>query len=148
VSATPPYPTSIEELRRRPLRPPSAGSTTTCPSMPAHQDLQVVLATGLNPGKPPPHGPFDGYGVGPVYLTGQTTFYPGAWDMALWVVKPTYAGPLVIGGRYVKGTAKATFSQQLDGRAIPMGSTPGGAGIDGVRLRRARSLLQRAGFPG
>jgi len=78
VSATPPYPTSIEELRQRPLRPPSAGSSTTCPSMPAHQDLHVVLATDLIPGKPGPSGPFDGYGVGPVYLTGQPTFYPGA----------------------------------------------------------------------
>jgi hypothetical protein len=93
--------------------------------MPAHQDLQVVLATGLNPGKPPPSGPFDGYGVGPVYLTGQTTFYPGAWDLALWFVKPPYAGPLVIRGREVKGTAQATFSQRLDGRARPTGPTPG-----------------------
>jgi len=125
VSATPPYPTSIEELRQRPLRPPGAGSSTTCPSMPAHQDVQVVVATGLDPGKPPPHGPFDGYGVGPVYLTGQITFYPGAWDLGLWFVKPPYAGPLVIRGREVKGTARATFSQQLDGRATPVGSTPG-----------------------
>ena len=125
VSATPPYPTSIEELRQRPLRPPTAAIITTCPWMPAHQDLQVVLATGLIPGKPPPNGPFDGYGVGPVYLTGQTTFYPGASDLALWFVKPPYAGPLVIRGREVNGTARATFSQQLDGRARPTGPTPG-----------------------
>lgn len=93
--------------------------------MPAHQNLQVVLATSPIPGKPPPNGPFDGYGVGPVYLTWATTFYPGAWDLALWFVKPPYVGPLVIRGREVNGTAQATFSQQLDRRARRTGPTPG-----------------------
>ena len=124
VSATAPYPTSIEELRQRPLRPPSAAIITTCPSMPAHQDLQVVLATGMIPGKPGPNGPFDGYGVGPVYLTGQDTFYPGGSDLAVWLVKPPYAGPLVIRGQQVNGTARAAFSRQLDGRGILIGPTP------------------------
>jgi hypothetical protein len=92
--------------------------------MPAHQDLHVALATGLDPGKPPPSGPFDGYGVGPVYLTGQPTFYPGAWDLAIWLVKAPYDGPLVIRGKQFSGTARASFSRQLGERAVPIGPTP------------------------
>jgi hypothetical protein len=125
VSATAPYPTSIEELRQRPLWPTGAGMITTCPTMPAHVDVKLVLATSLVPGKPPAAGPFDAYGVGPVYLSGQSNFYPGAWDMALWLVKPPYAGPLVIRGQQVNGKARAAFSRQLDGLATPIGPAPG-----------------------
>jgi hypothetical protein len=123
ASATAPYPTSIEELRQRPLRPTGAGIITTCPTMPAHVDVKLVPASSLVPGKPPISGPFDGYGVGPVYLSGN--FYPGAWDMAVWLVKPLYAGPLVIRGLDLNRTERAAFSRQLDGLARPIGPAPG-----------------------
>jgi hypothetical protein len=123
VSATAPYANSIAEVRQRPLRPPS-GAIVTCPSRAAHLDLQLVLSTGLAPGKPPLNGPFDGYGVGPVYLAGQDTYYPGGSDVAIWLVKPPYAGPLVIRGQQVNGTARAAFTRQLDDRGVLIGPTP------------------------
>jgi hypothetical protein len=119
---TVPSATSIAELRTRPLRPPAA--TSSCPSQPTHQDLQVVLATGLAPGKPPT-GPNYGYGEGPVYLSGQSEFYPGGFDLAIWLVKPPYAGPLLIRGQQVNGHARPAFSAQLDQYANPIGPTPG-----------------------
>jgi hypothetical protein len=123
VSATAPYANSIEEVRQRPLRPPGA-AIVTCPSMAAHLDLQLVLSTGLDPGKPPPNGPFDGYGIGPVYLSGQGAYYPGGSDLAIWLVKPPYAGPLVIRGQQVNGTARVAFTRQLDDRGALIGPTP------------------------
>jgi hypothetical protein len=113
---------SIAELRKRPLRPPAA--TSSCPTRPTHEDLQVVLATGLAPGKPPT-GPNYGYGDGPVYLSGQSEFYPGGFDLAIWLVKPPYAGPLLIRGQQVKGPARTAFSAQLDQYGNPIGPTPG-----------------------
>lgn len=121
VVATVPQAASITELRKRPLRPPSASAS--CPTLPTHGDLQVVLATGLAPGKPPT-GPNYGYGGGPVYLSGQTVFYPGGFDLAIWLVKPPYAGPLLIRGQQVKGPARPAFSVRLNEYANPIGPTP------------------------
>ena len=113
---------SIEELRKRPLRPPPARSS--CPTAPTHQDLKPVLATGLAPGKPPA-GPDYGYGDGPVYLSGQYDFYPGGWDNAIWLVEPAATGPLLIRGQQLKGSARATFSRQSDEYGKPSGPAPG-----------------------
>lgn len=117
-----PQATSIAELRKRPLRPPAASSS--CPTQPTHEDLHVVLATGLAPGKPPT-GPNYGYGDGPVYVSGQTEFYPGGFDLAIWLVKPPDAGPLLIRGQQVNGPARTAFSAQLDQHGNAIGPTPG-----------------------
>src|ERR1700736_359686 len=69
IATNVPQAASIEELRQRSLRPPSASSS--CPSFPTHEDLHPVLSSGLAPGKPPV-GPNYGYGDGPVDLSGQS----------------------------------------------------------------------------
>lgn len=112
---------SLAALQQRPLHGPAAVSN--CPSSAPQQDLHVVLAAGLEPGKPAT-GPNYGFGDGPVYLSGQETFYPGAWDLALWLVKPPFVGPLLIRGQQVGGPARASFSQQLDGFARPTAQPP------------------------
>jgi len=122
ITTNVPQAASIEELRKRPLRPPSANSN--CPTLPTHEDLHPVLSTGLAPGKPPT-GPNYGYGDGPVYLSGQTDFYPGGFDLAIWLVKPPYAGPLLIRGQQIHGTARTDFSQQMDDSGKPIGAIPG-----------------------
>jgi hypothetical protein len=122
IAANVPQAASIEELRKRPLRPPSA--STSCPTLPTHEDLQPVLSTGLAPGKPPV-GPNYGYGDGPVYLSGQTDFYPGGFDLAIWLVKPPYSGPLLIRGQQVNGPARTAFSQQSDEYGKSIGLIPG-----------------------
>lgn len=122
IATNVPQAASIDDLRNRPLRLP--GATTTCPAVPTHEDLHPVLSTGLAPGKPP-IGPNYGYGDGPVYLSGQADFYPGAWDLAIWLVKPPYAGPLLIRGQQVNGSARTVFSTQLDEYGKPTGSAPG-----------------------
>lgn len=113
---------SIDELRKRALQPPA--SSANCPSVAPQQTLKPTLATGLAPGKPPV-GPNYGYGDGPVYLSGQVTFYPGAWDLAIWMVKPPYQGALLIRGQQVNGSGKASFSQQMDEYGKQVGSPPG-----------------------
>ena len=113
---------SIDEMRKRSLRVPSPSSS--CPTSPTHQDLKPVLSTGLAPGKPPV-GPNYGYGDGPVYLSGQSDFYPGGWDTAIWMAEPTAVGPLVIRGQQLKGSARATFSRQMDEYGKPSGPAPG-----------------------
>jgi hypothetical protein len=84
----------------------------------------VVLSTGLSPGKPPV-GPNYGYGDGPVYLSGQSNFYPRGFDLAIWLVKPPVVGPLLIRGQQVNGAAKTAFSRQMDEYGQPTGTTPG-----------------------
>ena len=116
---------SIDELRKRPLRPPRANSS--CPTLPTHEDLHPVLSTGLAPGKPPV-GPNYGYGDGPVYLSGQSDFYPGAFDLAIWLVKPPAVGPLLIRGQQVNGSARAAFSRQMDDYGKPFGPAPAQSG--------------------
>jgi len=113
---------SVGELRKRPLRVPNARSS--CPSAPTHQDLKPVLSTGLAPGKPPT-GPNYGYGDGPVYLSGQYDFYPGGFDLAIWLVQPPAVGPLLIRGQQLNGSARPTFSRQMDNSGKPSGSAPG-----------------------
>lgn len=125
IATNVPQAASIEELRKRPLRPPNASSS--CPTLPTHEDLHPVLSTGLAPGKPPV-GPNYGYGDGPVYLSGQTDFYPGGFDLAIWLVKPPYSGPLVIRGQQVSGPARAAFSRQMDEYGKPIGPTPSSSG--------------------
>jgi hypothetical protein len=117
-----PQAASIDELRQRSLRPP--GHSSSCPASPTHEDLQPVLSTGLAPGKPPV-GPNYGYGDGPVYLSGQSDFYPGGFDLAIWLVKPPYSGPLLIRGQQVNGPVRAAFSRQMDEYGKPIGPTPG-----------------------
>ena len=95
---------SLAELRNRPFNAPVLGANGDCPSTQSH-DLSPVVSGAK--GK----GPGFGFGPGPAYLSGIVMFYPGAFDNEIWLIEPTYLGPVLIRGRQVNGAQVISFQE-------------------------------------
>src|SRR5882757_2728229 len=82
-------------LQQRPMRPPTLAPNETC-SASAQADLKVVA-------------PNYGAGVGPVYLSGQDSWYAGG-QAALLMVDSKYSGPLLVRSFQLGGDGKSTVT--------------------------------------
>jgi hypothetical protein len=95
---------SLADLRNRPFNAPGSAANGSCPTTASH-DLSPVVSGAK--GK----GPGFGFGPGPVYLSGIVQLYPGAFDNEIWLIEPTYLGPVLIRGGQVNGTQAISFEE-------------------------------------
>ena len=94
----PPLPAGVDPmkgLQQRPIRPPTLAPNETC-SASSTSDLGAVA-------------PNYGAGVGPVYLSGQTSWYSGG-QAALLMVDSQYSGPLLVRTFQLEGDGKSTVT--------------------------------------
>lgn len=94
VASTPQTLAALAGLRNRPVTPVAYGGGGVCPTTTA-RTLQPVVTGGK--------APRFGYGTGPVYLSGINKFYAGGFDNQIWLVEPTYVGPILVRGREIRG---------------------------------------------
>ena len=95
---TSPLPTGVDALtglQQRPMRPPTLAPNETC-SVSSTADLGVVA-------------PNYGAGVGPVYLSGQDSWYAGGQGTIL-MVDSKYSGPLLVRTFQLGGNGKSTVT--------------------------------------
>jgi hypothetical protein len=95
--AASPLPAGVDPmtgLEERPLRPPTAPPSATC---------TVSSAAGLRA------APNYGAGAGPVYMTGQDSWYQDGQVAAL-MVDPEYSGPLLVRTFQSGGDSKSTVT--------------------------------------
>ena len=86
---------ALTGLQQRPMRPPTLAPNETC-SASSSADLGAVA-------------PNYGAGVGPVYLSGQDSWYSAA-EAALLMVDPKYSGPLLVRSFQLGGDGKSTVT--------------------------------------
>jgi hypothetical protein len=91
---------SLTALSQRPMRPPALAPNAKCPES-SLADLGAVA-------------PNYGFGAGPVYLSGQDTWYSGGQGAAL-MVDARYSGPLLVRGFQLsgEGISKVTLAESL-----------------------------------
>jgi hypothetical protein len=82
-------------LQQRPMRPPTVAANETC-SASSQADLGAVA-------------PNYGAGVGPVYMSGQDSWYSGG-QTALLMVGSQYSGPLMVRSFQLGGDGKSTVT--------------------------------------
>jgi hypothetical protein len=95
-----PLPTGVDTLtalQKRPMRPPPLAPSAKCPASPT-ADLGAIA-------------PNYGYGAGPLYLSGQTTWYSGG-QVAILMVDSRYSGPLLVRGFQLSGEGLSTVTLQ------------------------------------
>jgi len=90
-------PLSAKPLNLKPLSP-----GTRCPV-----SAQVNLVVTTN--GPKKGGPNYGFGQGPVYLSGQTSWYAGSQG-AIFLTDPRYTGPVLVRSMRLDGTSSLTLS--------------------------------------
>jgi hypothetical protein len=101
-------------LIAKPLNFQHLSSGARCPASP-QVDL-VVTTNGAKKG-----GPNYGFGQGPVYVSGQTSWYAG--DQAvIFLTDPKYTGPVLVRSLRLDGTGTLTLSGQ-DATTLPGGAT-------------------------
>ena len=123
-------PSSLADLRNRPLKLPTVGAGKTCPTTASH-DLSPVVNGGK--GK----GPGFGFGPGPAYLSGIVELYPGGFDNEVWLIEPTYEGPVLIRGQQINGSHIVAFAEPITfavGGFSSAGSPPPGAVVTSVTI--------------
>jgi hypothetical protein len=127
VASSPRTLATLAELRTRPVTPISSDGGH-CPTTSA-QNLQPAVTGGKAPGF--------GYGSGPVYLSGINNFYVGGFDNQLWLIEPTYAGPVLVRGRDVHGGSIIALEEPIAyaGSGLsPAGSLPPSAPVAHVAI--------------
>lgn len=85
----------------KPLKLPTVAPGTACPV-----SAQVNLGGKVKQGKGVPGY---GYGSGPVYLSGQLTWYSGSQGLVV-VTDPSYAGPVLIRAKRLDGIGAANIA--------------------------------------
>ena len=95
ASPVPPGVDPMAALQLRPLRPPALASNETCTAS-SSGDLGAVA-------------PNYGAGVGPAYLSGQTSWYSGG-QAAFLMVDSQYSGPLLVRTFELGGDGKSTVA--------------------------------------
>ncbi len=128
TTTTVPAATSLADLRNRPLKLPTVGAGKTCPTTASH-DLSPVVNGGK--GK----GPGFGFGPGPAYLSGVVELYPGGFDNEVWLIEPSYEGPVLIRGQQINGSHIVSFAEPITfplGGFSSAGSPPPGAAVTSV----------------
>jgi hypothetical protein len=86
---------ALTGLQQRPIRPPSLAPNETC-SASSTADLGAVA-------------PNYGAGVGPVYMSGQDSWYSGG-QAAVLMVDSQYSGPLLVRSFQLGGDGKSTVT--------------------------------------
>lgn len=122
---------TLAELRNRPLNTPVIGGNKTCPTTSSHADLHPVINGGK--GK----GPDFGFGPGPAYLSGAIELYPGGFDNEVWLIEPTYRGPVLVRGRQMNGNHTISFAEPITfplGGFSSAGSPPPGSAVATVTI--------------
>jgi len=112
--------TTMAELLQRPLNLPAVASVAACPATASHNVHAVINAVK--------GAPDFGYGSGPVYASGFSDLYPGGFDNEVWLIEPTYTGPVLVRGRQANGQQAVLFAQPITfpGSAfLPAGPPPG-----------------------
>src|SRR5216684_777853 len=130
TTTTVPAASSLADLRNRPLKLPTVGAGKTCPTTASHGLSPVV-----NGGKG--KGPGFGFGPGPVYLSGIIELYPGGFDNEVWLIEPTYEGPVLIRGQQINGSHIVSFAEPIMfplGGFSSAGSPPPGAAVTSVTI--------------
>ncbi len=127
---------SLADLRNRPLKLPTVGAGKTCPTTASH-DLSPVVNGGK--GK----GPGFGFGPGPAYLSGIVELYPGGFDNEVWLIEPTYEGPVLIRGQQINGSHVVAFAEPI---TFPLGGFSS-AGSPPPGRRRDQCDHRRTGGP-
>lgn len=125
--------TATARFESRPLALPSPSASAPCPAT-----RQVALPTiGMTiQGMPVPNY---GFGPGPVYLSGQLTWYAG--QIALFLISPAYDGAALIRGHRLDGTGTFPF-------ASPNGELTLAAAGQSGHWRLVQSSLLQAVAPG
>ena len=90
-------------LQQRPLRPPAASPTRNCASSTRN------LAGGVTPDF--------GAGVGPVYMSGQDTWYAGGQAVVL-MVDARYSGPLLVRPYHLSGAGTMVTFVDMQGASL------------------------------
>ena len=88
----------VPTLSMRQMRPPALAPNASCP-----------VSSGVDLGAVAPNY---GFGVGPVYLSGQDTWYSGG-QVAILMVASKYSGPLLVRGFQLsgEGISKVTLAE-------------------------------------
>ncbi|MDQ6721859.1 MAG: hypothetical protein M3003_13830 [Candidatus Dormibacteraeota bacterium] len=86
---------ALTGLQQRPMKPPTLAPNETC-SASSQADLKAVA-------------PNYGAGVGPVYMSGQDSWYSGG-QAALLMVDSQYSGPLLVRSFQLGGDGKSTVT--------------------------------------
>src|SRR5712692_3825992 len=89
----------------------TAGSLASRSPSPSATSFHSDLSPVINGGKG--KGPNYGFGPGPAYLTGTSALYPGGFDNEVWLIEPTYRGPVVVRGRQINGAAAISFAEPI-----------------------------------
>ncbi|HUZ87830.1 MAG TPA: hypothetical protein VNF26_12855 [Candidatus Baltobacterales bacterium] len=119
TSPAPPTPLPAVDwspLLARPLQLPNVAPGAACPVSP-----QVSLKIRTPPGTKGGIG--HGYGQGPVYVSGQITWYSGQQGLMV-VTDPAYSGPVLVRIKRLDGTGAAALGGSP---GSPVDSLPGGA---------------------
>jgi hypothetical protein len=98
TEAASPLPAGVDAmagLQQRPIRPPTLALNETC-SASSSADLGALA-------------PNYGAGVGPVYMSGQDSWYAGG-QVALLMVDSNYSGPLLVRSFQLGGDGKSTVT--------------------------------------
>ena len=145
---------NLADLRTRSLHLPAVGPNQACPITQSH-DMAPVVDGGK--GK----GPGFGFGPGPAYLSGIIQIYPGGFDNEVWLIEPTYAGPVLVRGHQINGQGLVDFQEPTtfaNSGFSSAGSPPPGAPATTVTIEGApvsfyqeldlpaRTAAERAGF--
>jgi hypothetical protein len=104
VASSPQTLATLAGLRNRPVRPVAYVGGGGCPTTTA-RTLQPVVSGGK--------APRFGYGSGPVYLSGINKFYAGGFDNQIWLIEPSYAGPILIRGREIIGARMIALEEPV-----------------------------------
>lgn len=109
-------------LIAKPLNLQPLSSGTPCPVSP---QVDLVVADTVGEGQKK-GGPNYGFGQGPVYVSGQTTWYAGAQGV-VFLTDPRYTGPVLVRSMRLDGTGSLNLSGQgattLAGGAIGLAQT-------------------------
>ncbi len=116
-ATSPPPPTPLpavdwSPLLAKPLQLPVVAPGAACPV-----SAQVSLKTKTPPGTK--GGPDYGYGQGPVYLSGQITWYSGEQGLML-LTNPAYSGPVLVRIKRLDGAGSIAIGG--DGDTLPGGA--------------------------
>ena len=100
-----PTPPTIDwsTLTAKPLNLQPLPSGASCPV-----SAQVNFTLKAQSGKWPPYG----FGQGPVYVSGQFTWYSSGTQGVVILTDPKYTGPVLVRSRRLDGTGSLTFSGQ------------------------------------
>jgi hypothetical protein len=85
-----------------------------CSSLSADQALTGICPASSTVGWGVPTAPDYGLGAGPVYLSGQSSWYAGGQE-AILMVDPKYSGPLVVQASQLGGDGKSQITLAADG---------------------------------